>query len=76
MGNFSRNFSICVSLPKDWFMLHKTFFQDLAIKSLCLRLFKHFSKVVHKNNPRNKMQQNKKGMLMTAAYIKASTPAR
>ena len=55
-------------------MLHKKFFQDLAIKSLCLRLFEHFSKVVHKKNPRT--QQNKKDMLMTAAYIKASTPVR
>ena len=29
-SQFNRNLSICVSLPKDWFILHKKFNQDLA----------------------------------------------
>ena len=29
-SQFNQNLSICVSLAKDWFMLHKKFDQDLA----------------------------------------------
>ena len=72
-------------------MLHKKFNQDLATYNflskkvdsckikVCLRfkLFKNFCKAVHKNKPLTRSpQQNKKALLMTAAYFKVSTPVR
>ena len=34
---FNQNFSICVSLAKDWFILHKMFNQDFACNLNFLR---------------------------------------
>ena len=64
-----RRFGNLIFQAKNWFKWKKKFVYVLN----CLKTFK----AVHKNNPRTHLpQQNKKAVLMTAAYFKVFTPVR